>query len=182
MVECVRELSYRGGLPVYLSRYVIFGGEGRHAALRFFNASEISATGIRYRLDELDAEGNVLFSRTLEQDIVAERGCEFGVYDADLADDCVSLEATVEAVYSGEYEYVASKDGISLRYGGARPAQKQEEAFLQNSKYSVSRKKRKYILYALVAILGITLLFAGVGIRFGIFDGVSAGIEVGTVL
>lgn len=170
MVESVKELSYRGGLPVYLSRYVIFGGEERRAALRFFNAGEAAATGIRYRLDELDENGNILRSRVYAQDgLSAERGCEFGVFDAAIGKDCVALDATVEAVYSGEYEYVAGSGGVSLRYGGGEVSRETETTFLRDPKHSVSRRKKKYILFAIGLTLGFALLFAGIAWRLGYF-------------
>ncbi len=162
-------LTYPGGFPVYLARYVLFGGKEPRAALRFFNASEVLVTGLKFRLAEKDGEGNTIAEYPLERrGLFAERGSEFAVADVPVGRACVSVEVQVQSVLSEPYEYVVEKDGVRLGYG-VTPAER-EYYFREKPTYSLSKRRKIYVAVALCAVLG-SVLFAGVlAWRFGAFS------------
>ncbi len=162
------KLPYPGGFPVFLSRYVIFGNAKKRVALHFFNASEIEISGVRFYLVEKDEKGNELAVRPLERNgLAAERGGEFAVADVTVNRNCVAVEARMESVLSGSYEYVFEDESVTLRYG-ARERGK-EVGFRHKSTHSVSKKSDKYILAAFGLLLGFALLAMGLAWRFGFF-------------
>lgn len=164
-----RRLPYTGGFPVYLSRYVILGTAGRRAALRFFNASEIAITGIRFRLIERDGAGNVLAEHTLERSgLYSESGNEFAVNDAPVEYGCMAVEAKVEAVISDDYEYVVEEDGVRLQYGTSK--REKEIAFSKKPTYSRSRRRGRYLAIAIFSVLGFAVAAAGLAWRFGFYE------------
>lgn len=161
-------LPYPGGFPVYLARYVLFRGDEPRAAFRFFNASEILITGIRFRVTEKDADGNVLLDYPLERrGLFAERGTEFSVADAAVGQACASVEVRVTAVLSDPYEYAVEKDGVRLRYGTEE--RERERYFPAHPSYSVSKRKKRYIAIAFGAVLGAAVLAGALAWRFGVF-------------
>lgn len=166
-------LPYPGGFPVYLARYVIFGGERPRVAMRFFNASEALVTGLRLRVTERDAAGKTLAEYPLERfGLFAERGVEFAVADAPVDGACASVEVRVQSVVSDPYEYVAEGDGVRLQYGvGPRG---HEYYFEKKATYSVFKRKKIFTFIALFAALGAALLTAGVAWRVGAFEALGA--------
>lgn len=164
-------LPYPGGFPVYLSRYVLFGGQRPRAALRFYNASDVFVTGVRFRLSELDSGGNVIGEHPVERrGLAAERGAEFAVADAAVSPACASVEAKLEAVFSEPYEYVAVGDGVSVRYGTEE--REKEYEFRKKPSYSVKKRKKRYVLISLAAVLGAVLAAFLAAWRAGLLDGV----------
>lgn len=150
-------LPYPGGFPVYLARYVLFGGNRPRAAMRFFNASDILITGIRFRLTEKDGEGKVINEYPLERTkVFAESGGEFEVADAAVGAECVSLEARVESVISDGYEYIVEEDGVRLVYGSREPERK--FFFKEKPSASVSKRRKRYVLLAFLTVFGFALV------------------------
>ncbi len=154
-VEATGHLSYPGGYPIFLSRFVVFGDEPRHVALRFVNASEIVMTGIRFVLIEKDEKGQELRRQTLEhRGLFVERGTEFPVPDATVSVRCMSVEAEVEAAFSDEYEYVVEGDSVELRFGESTQAEP-EPVFLCEAKYKVRRSRGRSVFVTLFAVLAL---------------------------
>lgn len=152
-------LPYPGGFPVYLARYVLFGGEKPRVAMRFFNASEILITGLRLQVEEKDASGKTIAEYPLERGgLFAERGTEFAVADAPVKAACTSVEVRVKAVLSDEYEYDVEGSGVQLRYGVT--PREHEYYFEKKPVYSVSRRRKRYVLLAFLSVLG-TVILAG---------------------
>lgn len=163
-------LPYKGGFPVYPSRYVLSGVSERHVALRFFNASEIGVTGIRFRIEERDEEGNILADRIVERTgLFAESGKEFAVADVGVDYACASVEIEVQSVFSDEYEYVFGEDGVSLRYGHAEKGPERKLTFVPRATYSVSKRRKRYVGIAFFAVFGIAAVAAALAWRFGFF-------------
>ncbi len=163
-------LPYKGGFPVYPSRYVLCGTGERHAALRFFNASEIGVTGIRFRIVEKDGRGDLLADRVVERDgLFAESGKEFAVADVGVDYACASVEIEVQSVFSDEYEYVFGEDGVSLKYGRTEKEAERKLGFVHRATYSVSKRRKRYVWIAVFAVFGIAVLAAALAWRFGFF-------------
>lgn len=164
-----RRLFYRGGYPVYLARYVIFYGDESYAALRFFNASEIEITGIRFRLTEKDGEGSVLSEAVFEREgLFAETGREFSVADAPVSKDCALIEVAVEAIRSGDYEYLVEGESVKLRYGAEEKGS--DATFRHASSYSRSKRYKKTVVFCLVSVLLAVGLAVGLAFRFGFYS------------
>lgn len=162
-------LPYPGGFPVYLARYVVFGGGEPRVAMRFFNASEVLVTGLRLRVTERDAAGKTLAEYPLERHgLFAERGTEFAVADAPVCGTCASVEVQVQSVVSDAYEYVAEGDGVRLQYGVAPRGH--EYYFEKKATYSLSKRKKNYMFLSVFAVLGAVLLAVAVAWRVGVFD------------
>lgn len=161
-------LPYPGGFPVYLARYVLFGGEEPRVAMRFFNASGILVTGLRLRVTEKDKDGNTIAEYPLErQGLFAERGTEFAVKDAPISYACTSVEVQVQAVISDGYEYISEENGVRLNYGLS--PRERELYFKKNATYSVSKRRKRYIFIAFAAVLGAVLLTMCLAWRLGVF-------------
>lgn len=162
-------VPYRGGFPVFLARYVIFGEEKRRAALHFFNASEIGVTGVRYILTEKDADGNVLAEHALQYEgVYAERGTEFAVADVAVSRKCASVEARVTAALSDGYEYAVEGNEVRVKYGISE--REKEYVFLRRAGYKRSGKMKRMILFAFAAVLGLTAAAGAIAWRVGLFD------------
>lgn len=160
-------LAYTSGYPVFLSRYVIFGGEERRVAMRFFNAAGITLTGIRFCVTERDAEGKEISSHILEaRDIFIENGVEFPVDDLRIVVACSTVEAKILAVFSGDYEYSVEEDGVRLRYAKMGEA-KHETYFLNASSYKVKKKRRNYFLLSLLSVAAFAVIAIGAAIWRG---------------
>lgn len=165
---CAR-LNYAGGFPVYLSRYVLTGGDKPRAAMRFFNASDIVVTGLRFRLYEKDASGKVIADYSLERTgLFAEQGEEFAVADTNISKACVSVEVKLESVISSPYEYVVKEDGVKINYGAAE--REPEYFFRKQSGYSVKKSRKKYTVISIAAVLAAVLLTAFTVWRLGVLD------------
>lgn len=163
-------LPYPGGFPVYLSRYVIMGGVNPRAALRFFNASDVLVTGIRFKLTERDKDGKAIAEYVLERSgLFAERGGEFAVTDVKVSENCVSVEARLTSIFSEKYEYAIDEKG-EVTLGLGRSAADAEVCFKQKPICTVKKKGRKYILISLIAVIGITAAAGAVAWRIGVFD------------
>ena len=164
-------LPFEGGFPVYPSRYVILGVGERRAALRFFNASEICVTGIRFRIAEKDRDGNVTSDRIVERSgLYAESGKEFAVTDVGVDFECAAVDVEVRSVFSDEYEYVFGDDGVELHYGFTPMETEQKYSFVPSPIYSVTRRRKRYIAIAFFAVFGVAALAAALAWRFGFFD------------
>ncbi len=162
------KLPYPGGFPVFLSRYVIFGGSKKRVAMHFFNASEIEISGLRFYLVEKDEKGRELTVRPLERNgLSAERGTEFAVADVAVGRGCTAVEVRMESVLSGAYEYVFEEEGVSLRYGAKERSK--EVGFRHKPSYSVSKRSDKYILAAFGLLLGLAVAVLGISWWFGFF-------------
>lgn len=162
-------LPYPGGFPVYLSRYVLFGGEAPRIAMRFFNGSDILITGLRLRITEKDKNGAAIAEYPLERlGLFAEIGKEFSVPDSAVGAKCVAVDVQLEAVISDSYEYIVKQDGVQLRYG-VEPRER-EFYFEKKPTYSVSKRKKKYIALAFLAVLGTVLLAWVLAWRVGAFE------------
>ncbi len=162
-------LDYPGGFPVYLARYVLFGGEKPHAAMRFYNGSDAYLTGVRFTVKERNDNGKVIAEYTLERrGLNAERGTEFAVADAAVSADCAYLEVALEAALSDPYEYIVDGDGVTVRYG----VRGEEERRYFNGKpaCSVKKRKRALALLSVAAVICVTLCAALAAWRLGFFD------------
>lgn len=163
-------LPYKGGFPVYPSRYVLLGVAERRAALRFFNASDICVTGVRFRIVEKDGGGNVIADRIAERTgLFAESGKEFAVADVRVDYECAAVDVEVQSVFSGEYEYAFAKDGVELRYGYTPMESEQKLSFVPRATYSLSKRRKWYVAVAFFAVLGVAALSALLAWRFGFF-------------
>lgn len=166
-------LPYPGGFPVYLARYVLFGGETPRAAMRFFNASDVLVTGVRFRVTERDAKGRAIAEYPIERTgLFAERGGEFAVADIPVRLACTAIEVQVTSVLSDGYEYSVGEDGVRLQYG-VSPLEK-EVYFEQKATYSISKRKKRYTILAFVAVLAAVIAAVGVAWRLGVFKGISS--------
>lgn len=164
-------LPYKGGFPVYPSRYVLLGVSDRRAALRFFNASDICVTGIRFRIVERDKEGSEIADRIVERsELFAESGKEFAVFDVSVDYECAAVEVEVLSVFSGEYEYVFHKDGVEINYGFTPMTSEQKYTFVPRATYSLSKRRRWYVAVAFFAVFGFAALAAALSWRFGFFE------------
>ncbi len=164
-------LPFEGGFPVYPSRYVILGVGERRAALRFFNASEICVTGIRFRIAEKDANGSLISDRLVERTgLYAESGKEFAVNDVGVDFECASVEIEVKSVFSDEYEYAFGENGVELHYGFTPMATEQKYTFVPRETYTVSKRRKWFVVIACVAVFGLVALGAALAWRFGFFD------------
>lgn len=163
------KLAYPGGFPVYLSRYLITGGPKPRAALRFYNGCEAVVTGVRFRLTEKDGEGKPIAEYSLERrGLFAERGCEFSVADVAVDPRCALLEAKLETVFSEPYEYDVDEDGATtVRYGVTE--REPEYFFMRKPVYSVKKRRKKYIIISLIAVLAVTAAAGLTAWRLGIF-------------
>lgn len=160
------KLPFQGGFPVFLARYVIFREEGPRAALRFFNASDIVVTGIRFTFRELNGRGEVLSERTVDREgLFAENGGEFAVADIAVDRACERVEVKVERVLSDGYVYDVEKDGVRLRFG--REEKGEEKSFLHKPTYSASKKFKKYVIGALLAVIGFVAAAGFLALQFG---------------
>ena len=170
-VEPIGErLPYPGGFPVYLSRYVILGGVAPRVAMRFFNASDILVTGLRFRLTEKDKDGKILAEYDLERfGLFAERGGEFAVTDALVNPECVLVEAKLEMVRSDNYEYAVGEDGdVTLRYGST--SMEPEIFFKERPTYSVKKRGVKYVIVSILAVILVTVAAGAAAWRMGILE------------
>lgn len=164
-------LPFKGGFPVYPSRYVILGTAERRAAIRFFNAGDVGVTGVRFRFSEKDENGEVLDERVVEREgVSAEPAQEFAVADVPVSYDCASVEIAVLAVYSDAYEYVFEEDGVRLKYGHGAAEPGREVNFLPRPVYSVSGRRKKYVFISFLAVFGVAALAGVLGWRLGFFD------------
>ncbi len=166
-------LPFPGGFPVYPCRYVLFGGEERKVAIRFFNAGEVGVTGVRFRLKERDGDGNVLAERAIEREgLFAESGKEFAVADVAVSGDCAAVDVEVMAVFSDEYEYEFVKGGVNLKYGHV-PAPVQTErtlSFAPKPAYSASKRRKWYVWLAVAAVFVVAAGVAVIAWRLKFFD------------
>ena len=166
-------LPFPGGFPVYPCRYVLFGGVARKVAIRFFNAGDIGVTGVRFRLKERDADGNLLADRVTEREgLFAESGKEFAVADVPVHGDCAAVEIEVLAVFSDEYEYEFTKDGVNLKYGHVPAPVKTERtlSFAPQATYSASKRRKRYVWLAIAAVFGVAACVAAMAWWFDFFD------------
>ncbi len=163
-------LDYPGGFPVYLARYVLFGGDTPHAAMRFYNGSDAVLTGIKFKVTEKDANGKIIAEYTLERrglNVVSDS--EFAVADCAVDSDCAALEVSLLAALSDPYEYIVVDDGVTVRYG----VEEENKEFYFKNKRSCSVKKYRKILSAIsLAVIVIVAAVAAVTVwRSGFFDG-----------
>ncbi len=163
-------LPYPGGFPVYCCKYVIITDGKRKLAMRFFNASDILVTGLRFTLTEKDANGDVLDVRKQERTgLFAERGTEFGVADADVSRGCVSVEIRVEMIKSDMYEYVIDDaGGVELRYGDSDPTS--DFYFKNKPSCSVKKRGKWYVVFAVLVVACVTAVVVGFSVRMGILN------------
>lgn len=163
------KLSYPGGFPVYLSRYVVFGGDKPRVALRFFNASDVLVTGLRFRLTEKDSSGRVIAEYSLERTgLFAERGCEFPVADAPVGAACAFVGVRLESVISAPYEYTVEGDGVKVVYGTKE--REPEYFFRKKAGYSVKKYRKTFIWVSIVSVLAAAMLAALTVWKTGVFD------------
>lgn len=164
-------LAYPGGFPVYLSRYVLFGGDKPHAALKFYNGGDLLITGLVFTLEERDADGRTLARYTVErQGLFAESGGEFSVADAPVSVGCAEISAELSAVYSGAYEYAVEGDGVSVRLGERQTERK--FTFKKKPAYKVKKRGKKYVVISLLAVLAVAVAVVGMSWRLGLLNDV----------
>lgn len=153
-------LDYPGGFPVYLARYVLFGGERPHAAVRFYNGSDAVLTGVRFSVCERDEDGRILAEYSLERrGLNAERGGEFSVADFSVSGNCAQIEARIESAFSDPYEYVICGDGATVKYGVRRA---KREYYFKNSPATKVKRIRRRLAIASAAFVAAAALLAGV--------------------
>lgn len=163
-------LPYPGGFPVYCCKYVIIADDAPVVAMRFFNASDILVTGVRFTLTEKDDKGRVIAVTELERTgLFAERGTSFAVADERVNAACVAAEIKVSAIISDEYEYVIGGDGeVTLKYG--TESKTADLYFKERPSFKVRKHSRGYVFLSLLAVLlvaGVALLVAW---QMGIFS------------
>ncbi len=172
-------LPYPGGFPVYCCRYVIIKDGAQKLAMRFFNASDILVTGLRFTITEKDANGDVIDVRKQERTgLFAERGTEFAVADAEVSRGCVSVEIRVEIVKSDMYEYVIDDEGnVELRYGESDPT---SDLYFKNKRsFSVKKRGKWYVVFAILVVACATAVVVGVSVKMGVLNKVQRN-PVGT--
>lgn len=163
-------LAYRGGFPVFASRYVLFGGDSPRAALRFYNGSDVLLTGLRFLVTETDGEGRTIAEYTLSRrGLNAESGTEFAVADFPVGADCVALEIKTQSAISEPYEYVVEDDGASVKYGVEE--EKEEFYFRKKPTLSVKKRKRTLAVLSAAALLAVVLAAGCTAWRLGVFGG-----------
>lgn len=158
-VERAERLNYHSGFPVFLSRYVLIADPPRRVALHFFNAGDVIITGLKYTVREKNEAGEEICVTSYEQrGLFAELGREFAVPDARVGKECVSVEASVTAVISDDYEYVVEGDSVSLRYGATSEQKQDEPTFLHNPKYKARRKRKQYVWVSILSVLAFAVI------------------------
>lgn len=177
-------LDYPGGFPVYLSRYVLFGGDSPRAAMRFYNGSEARLTGLRFTVTEKNADGKVVAEYPLERrGLNAERETEFSVPDTAVSEDCSFLEVAVTSAVSDPYEYVVEGDGVTVRYGVGDEIK--DYYFREKHTCTVRKRKRIFAIISAAAVAAAALAVSLVSWRLGAFGGEtrkSADIDGGTYI
>ncbi len=153
-------LGYPGGFPVFLDRYVLFGGDEPRAALRFYNGSEACLTGVRFMLTERDKDDRIIAQYSLERrGLNAESGSEFAVADCAVDINCARIEVKLESALSDPYEYIAEGDGAVVRYGIEE--QKREYYFKKTNTCRIKKMKRRL---GILSVVALTAFCIGVGL------------------
>lgn len=166
------ELNYPGGFPVYLARYVLFGGDKPRAALHFFNASDVLVTGLKFLLSEKNEYGEVIAEYNLERNsLYADRGSEFAVADVTVSAACASVEVKIEAVSSDAYEYVYDGEAVSVRYG-VYSEKKHDYFFKKQPSYTVKKRRKRYVFISFFAVIGAAVITVAVSWKLGLLNGV----------
>lgn len=162
-------LAYPGGFPVYCSRYAVIIRDVPKLVMRFFNASDVLVTGLRFSIVEKDKNGNVIEETKLERTgLFAERGTEFAVADAQVSKSCCAVEVKMESVISEDYEYLIDGEGrAALKYGASEEG---GDFYFKNKPMCVVKKRRRlYVLLSLSAVIVATLVAVVVAYKLGIF-------------
>lgn len=152
------KLPYTGGFPVYCCKYVIIRNAQPCVAMRFFNASDVLVTGLRFTITQKNGEGETLSVTTVERNgLFVERSTEFAVADATVSEKCVTVEVRVNAIKSDSYEYVIDDKGeVTLKYG---TSDLDAGFYFKNTPgYSVKRRHKGYIFLSVLAVLGFTAI------------------------
>lgn len=162
-------LGYAGGFPVYLSRYVLFGGGRPRAAMRFYNGSDAVLTGVRFKVTEFDGADRIIAEYALERrGLNAEKGAEFSVADAAVRPECARLEVSVISAFSDPYEYVVGGDGATVRYGVGE--EERDFYFEKSPSCKIRRRRKALVALSLIVVAAVALIAAAVCWRLGIFD------------
>lgn len=164
------KLPYPGGFPVYCSKYVIISDDSPRAALRFFNASDVVVTGLRFSLVEKDENGEVIDTLRIERNgLFSESSTEFSVCDAHVSANCVQIEVKIESVRSDEYEYIIGDEGeVTLKYGV--DGERKDFYFKHKPSFSVKKRRRNYVFLSLLAVILATLVSVLMVWGLGVLD------------
>ena len=165
-----KKLPYPGNFPVYCCKYVICRDASPSVALRFFNASDITVTGLRFTITQKDGDGNPIESVTMERlGLFAESSTEFAVADAPVSASCEEIDVCVNTVRSDDYEDIIDDSGqVTLSYGTNKLGK--EFFFKEAPTYSVKKKRKGYTLLALGAVLGMVTVMLLVLMAMGVFS------------
>ena len=131
--------------PVFLREYsiAVAGDSKKRAQMKFVNLGGSELTGVRFSMRQLDAEGTVLEERIMGLNGLSVKHLNEFETSADVRAECVSVEVLVESV--SVRVQVENK-------AAAQPPAREEVTRKKDKIYSVTSRKKRYILIILFAI------------------------------